>query len=46
MAGSQEITTHQIQLPGGMLTLIEETYLGITVEGAEALVAEFVQQLD
>lgn len=39
MGGSQKIATYTISLPSGDLTLESETYIGITLRGADALIS-------
>ena len=42
VAGSQEITTFAIVLPGGQLTATSETYMGLSIQGP----AHLVEQLE
>ena len=40
VAGSQDIAHWEVMGPRGLLTIESETYIGVTVEGPTALVAE------
>ena len=41
VGGSQEVITYAISLPGGQLTLVAETYVGLLLRGPKALATEF-----
>jgi glycine cleavage system regulatory protein len=44
VAGSQEIIEYSISVPGGNLTLVSETYIGLLLSGPEHLVQAIAQQ--
>ncbi len=46
VAGSQEIITYEVVLPGGRLQVTSETYIGLVLEGPTSLVRELSNELE
>ena len=44
LGGSQEVATFEIELPDGRLQAIAETYVGLSLNGPEALVARVADE--